>query len=321
MAPGTSGSTADPREAWAVLGPFLSADPVAQNAALTMLTALVQSADSAAAASAGATPTVSGFRSWWLIEQGVVIAAGLQDRPTRPMIVTAADRSAAAALAAFVAAGIAAAVSHPDVSRSAVSHPPARGNAASGRLPGVAGRADIALAFAATWACNRATPARVALAQCLYRLDTLTLPPPTQGTHRPATDADLDLVTMWMVGFQHDTFGPGPVDLDEIRTTMATKIALGLTWLWVVDEAPVAVTSSTPTVAGTARIQGVYTPAEHRGRGYATALVAAVVADRQATANADHCVLYADLANPTSNAIYQRLGFTAHSEHLNCDFG
>jgi len=63
-----------------------------------------------------------------------------------------------------------------------------------------------------------------------------------------------------------------------------------------------------PQIAGTVRIGPVYTPPEHRRRGYASAAVAA--ASRQALARgASRCMLFTDLANPTSNKIYAAVGF------------
>jgi predicted GNAT family acetyltransferase len=63
-----------------------------------------------------------------------------------------------------------------------------------------------------------------------------------------------------------------------------------------------------PPVAGVVRVSGVYTPPERRRRGYASGCVAAisqVALERGAAA----CVLYTDLDNPTSNTIYQRIGY------------
>jgi uncharacterized protein len=56
------------------------------------------------------------------------------------------------------------------------------------------------------------------------------------------------------------------------------------------------------------RIGPVYTPPELRGRGYATSL-AAEVSRRRLAAGRRFCFLYTDLANPTSNAIYERIGY------------
>ena len=63
----------------------------------------------------------------------------------------------------------------------------------------------------------------------------------------------------------------------------------------------------------------VYTPPERRRRGYAGACVAALSA--AALDVADECILYAQLANPTSNGLYRRLGYEAVAEGLIYRFG
>jgi predicted GNAT family acetyltransferase len=84
-------------------------------------------------------------------------------------------------------------------------------------------------------------------------------------------------------------------------------------WLWERDGEPVSLAGYTgPTLTGT-RVGPVFTPAEHRRHGYASALVAelsAFLLDRGHRA----CFLYTDLANPTSNAIYERIGYERVAE-------
>lgn len=57
-----------------------------------------------------------------------------------------------------------------------------------------------------------------------------------------------------------------------------------------------------------ARIGYVYTPPEWRGRGYASACVAGL-SQRVLDSGRRFCFLYTDLSNPTSNALYQRIGY------------
>ena len=61
-------------------------------------------------------------------------------------------------------------------------------------------------------------------------------------------------------------------------------------------------------VAGVCRVSTVYTPPDRRQRGYGGAVTAAV-SQQALEAGAAEVVLYTDLANPTSNALYQRLGY------------
>jgi uncharacterized protein len=55
-------------------------------------------------------------------------------------------------------------------------------------------------------------------------------------------------------------------------------------------------------------INYVYTPPQHRCCGYATSCVAELT-QRQLASGKSFCCLYTDLANPTSNSIYQRIGY------------
>jgi uncharacterized protein len=56
------------------------------------------------------------------------------------------------------------------------------------------------------------------------------------------------------------------------------------------------------------RIGPVYTPPALRRRGYASALVTEL-SRRLLDSGREYCVLYTDLANPTSNRIYQEVGY------------
>ena len=63
----------------------------------------------------------------------------------------------------------------------------------------------------------------------------------------------------------------------------------------------------------------MYTPRERRGRGYASALVAAL-SRKQLDEGARFCVLYTDLTNPTSNAIYPRVGYRPLVDLVDVEF-
>jgi uncharacterized protein len=78
--------------------------------------------------------------------------------------------------------------------------------------------------------------------------------------------------------------------------------------LWEHDGAAVAMAGFQGKTPSGVRISWVYTPPQLRGRGYASALVAALSQQLLASGNR-WCFLYTDLANPTSNGIYQRLGY------------
>ena len=160
--------------------------------------------------------------------------------------------------------------------------------------------------FAVAWTAATGERATTAMALDLYELGTLRQPePPPAGRARPADEADLEVSVRWYTAFQEVTPTPVADVLPMVRERMGDRRL----WLWE-DEAgvPVSLAARTPAVAGVARIAPVYTPPEQRRHGYATAVTAACAADALAR-DAERVVLYTDLADPSANAMYQRIGF------------
>lgn len=93
----------------------------------------------------------------------------------------------------------------------------------------------------------------------------------------------------------------------EAPRTIDRRLAAGAQFLWH-EGRPVSALALSPEIAGTVRIGPVYTPREHRGRGYASAAVARASLDALAR-GARRCMLFTDIANPTSNKIYAAVGF------------
>ena len=124
---------------------------------------------------------------------------------------------------------------------------------------------------------------------------------------RVATPDDRDLVVAWTEGFMRDAFGeadPAEVVSTADRWISGSERTL---YLWMDGEATSLAGVGGPTPNGI-RIGPVYTPPEARRRGYASALVAAV-SQAELDAGRRFCFLFTDLANPTSNHIYQDIGY------------
>ena len=85
--------------------------------------------------------------------------------------------------------------------------------------------------------------------------------------------------------------------------------------VWEAGGIPVSMASVTRAVDGMIRVGPVYTPPAMRGYGYAGGATAAV-SQAALDAGATQVVLYTDLANPTSNALYQRLGYQPVSDSV-----
>jgi predicted GNAT family acetyltransferase len=181
-------------------------------------------------------------------------------------------------------------------------------------LPGVFGEAATVARFAGFWAERLRIPAAPVEAQRLYRLTILRPPPVAPGLLRTAGKADFSLVVEWLQGFQRETGGTvAPHD------TLRRRIEAGLISIWD-DGKPVSMASVTKPLARTVRVGLVYTPPEHRSWGYATSCVAAVSRAALDT-GALQCVLYTQLSNPQSNAIYRRLGYEPVVDQLRYRFG
>jgi ribosomal protein S18 acetylase RimI-like enzyme len=174
------------------------------------------------------------------------------------------------------------------------------------RLPGV--NADDAPAdrFAAAWTAGTALHAEMRMHTRLYALRALeAVTPAPPGRPRRAVEADGERATAWFAAFQTEA-GAHEVDAGSV---VRYRIANGLMWVWELDDGEVvSLAGRNAAAAGVSRVGPVYTPPEHRRRGYGAAVTAACTADALA-GDAEHVVLFTDLANPTSNSIYRRIGY------------
>ncbi|MFI1716358.1 GNAT family N-acetyltransferase [Streptomyces litmocidini] len=152
----------------------------------------------------------------------------------------------------------------------------------------------------------------------LFRLGEPVPPDPAPaGTARLATGADVPLVAAW-TGEYARAVGEEPAE--DYTGFVTERISEGRLWLWEgPDGRPVSMAAVSRTTEGQVRVHLVHTPPAERGRGYAAGVTEAV--GRAALdAGAAQVLLFTDLANPTSNALYQRLGYRPVTDHLRVAF-
>ncbi len=174
---------------------------------------------------------------------------------------------------------------------------------------GVNARAATARVIARGWERRTGGGAQLRMSLALHSLRAVTDPPrPASGRLVRALPEHADLLIAWWRAFSAEAgvFG------DDARAAVAHRLAGGELWLWE-DAAGQAsgagsLVGINRPVAGAVRVGPVYTPPEHRQRGYASAAVAEV-SRRALAAGAHTCLLFTDLANPTSNKIYADVGY------------
>ncbi|MFD8252218.1 GNAT family N-acetyltransferase [Streptomyces werraensis] len=183
---------------------------------------------------------------------------------------------------------------------SALGHTPAQ----------VVADQDTADVFASAWQGHTGAAPQLFWHTHLYRLGTLTPPlPHPEGRAQVAGAADRELVVRWCREFCVEVGEQPSIDLiDEGAWDRSRFGDRHFTFWRTPDGTPVSMTAVTSVTGGMVRVDPVYTPSRFRGHGYAGAVTAAVSrAAREA--GATDVVLFADPGNPTSNALYRRLGY------------
>ena len=255
----------------AVVTPLLSAEPERYTVLMGVLAGLVEHGQNLY----GADPPVLG---WWS-QNGTVTAAVLQT-PPYPVQVTRLPAEAVGPLAEALAP----------------SH--------AGDITQVLGSEPDATAFAQVWASATGQWFDVEMRQRLHRLGQLTPPDPMpEGAARVATADDLELAYRL-----EEAFGAETGQRSGSATLVESRLRDGRLMLWEVAGQAVSAAGLSALVSDVARIGQVYTPPEYRNRGYGAAVTVATTRlafDYGATS----VILFTDLANPTSNALYARLGY------------
>ncbi len=268
-------------------GEFLRAEPARNTVVLTVTESL--RVKTAAQTPAGRDRPLFG---WWRPDAGRQVRGAFMHTPDFPVFLTFMTRQAAAELASLLAA--------------------------SGRwVPGVNAEKEASEAFADAWRHRTGDAAQVHRLMRLFRLDELTRPDPgPEGTPRLAAERDRDLLIEWFDAFVREVGDP---DRQDHAAAVDERLSYGGITVWEADGNSVSIAGVTRAVGGMVRVGPVYTPPALRGRGYAGAATAAV-SQAALDAGATEVVLYTDLANPTSNALYQRLGYRPVEDRVTLSF-
>ncbi|MFI5353545.1 MAG: GNAT family N-acetyltransferase [Candidatus Binatales bacterium] len=175
-------------------------------------------------------------------------------------------------------------------------------------LPGVNGSAEIARKFAEKCSELSGCTVRKQMASRIYQLSRVRKESRAAGHLREPGKSDEALLLKWRAAFSVDAEGLDPAEAEKIAEQAIRRP--GQLVLWELDESSVTVSMAgfTGRTPNGIRVAWVYTPPEYRNKGFAGACVAAL-SQKLLDDGCGFCFLYTDLANPTSNHIYQTIGY------------
>lgn len=183
-------------------------------------------------------------------------------------------------------------------------------------IPAVLAEEQLATCFAANWSRLTGVQHEVGTRQRIYQLRTVNVPVDPGGDFRPAVLEDLGFLAQWTASFHEDCYGRS--DFEQCTKTARAMIENRDLYVWE-DPHPVSMAGFTRPTKNGISIAAVYTPPEFRKSGYASALVASLSACALESGKT-FCTLYTDLSNPTSNSIYQKIGYEPVADVMDVNF-
>ncbi len=173
-------------------------------------------------------------------------------------------------------------------------------------LSGVNALSEISTAFADIWQEFTGQTYSLKMALRLQVLTQVPTVPLIQGCLRQAQESDREILTQWQTDFALEVFHE-PGKPAEIEQWLTSALAQGILYLWE-DGVPVSMAGGNPLANTSGWIGPVYTPPKFRRQGYASSCVVAL-SQRLLAQGYQDCYLFTDVANPTSNKIYQAIGY------------
>lgn len=182
-------------------------------------------------------------------------------------------------------------------------------------LPGVTAPTNEAKAFAQTWLALTGQSYHLTKALRSFQLEKVQLPYLPPGYLRIATQADREFLMRCYQAFSLET--SGNIESDSKRW-VEFSLQQRTAFIWQ-DKIPVAIACRSGLTPNGVGINMVYTPPEYRRNGYASACVAAL-SQTLLSLGCKYCFLFTDLANPTSNHIYQAIGYQSVGDWYDYSF-
>jgi predicted GNAT family acetyltransferase len=176
-------------------------------------------------------------------------------------------------------------------------------------FPGAVGPVATVESFAKIWAGITEKKFKIGMSQKIYQLNKVISAKAVGGRLIVASAEHQDLITQWVYAFSLESLPHENNSIERAKEFAVHKIPKGEVFIWQNEAGkPVSMNAvGRPTKQGIS-VSAVYTRVEYRKQGFASAVVAGT-SQRMLDQGKKFCVLYTDLANPTSNKIYQDIGY------------
>jgi uncharacterized protein len=183
-------------------------------------------------------------------------------------------------------------------------------------LPGVIAPKAEAESFINTWHNLTGQLHQLDVVMRVHRLSQIQSITSARGKLRLAKESDRHLLIDWTQAFTQEALRATEVRSDS-ELWVERKLQKQSLYVWQ-DRETVSMAAYGGTTPNGIRVNAVYTPPEHRGKGYATSCVAAM--SQQLLKQYKYCFLFTDLANYSSNYIYRKIGYIPMDDISNYSF-
>lgn len=176
-------------------------------------------------------------------------------------------------------------------------------------IPGVIGATHLSKQFGERWTSQHDLRLNLKMKERAYQLETVTPVRGVSGYMRKAEARDRDLLIRWYDAFAVEALDESLDDIPErVDGFLNASADQRRFYLWEDAGQAVSMAGYTRPTPNGYSVSYVYTPPDQRKRGYASAIVAGV-SQHVLDMGRKYTFLFTDLANPTSNHIYQEIGY------------
>ena len=188
------------------------------------------------------------------------------------------------------------------------------------KIPGVTTEKNLAVSFAEAYSNQNGLTFRTTMSQRIYELTAVNPEVKQVGVVRLMDKKDMSFFPYWAEAFNAaNSYGKKEMFIPQEAKPYHYRLSTKKLYVLEDEGVPVSMAGFTREMQTAIGVAFVYTPPYYCGKGYATSCVAQIsqiALDKGYT----KCVLYTDLLNPTSNSIYQKIGYKAVCDSLMLTF-